>query len=82
MTGAVDLSGLKKSAQQDKAGGTVAIEVTEANFEADVLVRSGQVPVVVLLWSPRSQACVQLADTLAGRDVLALMPTLASSGNV
>jgi len=30
-----------------------------------VLVRSSQVPVVVLLWSPRSDACIQLADFLA-----------------
>lgn len=64
MTGAVDLSGLKKRAQSD--GGVAGVEVTEANFDAEVLARSSQVPVVVLLWSPRSQACVQLADTLAG----------------
>ena len=44
------------------AGG---VEITEANFEAEVLVRSSQVPVVVLLWSPRSEASVQLADALA-----------------
>jgi putative thioredoxin len=30
-----------------------------------VLVRSSQVPVVVLLWSPRSEASVQLGDALA-----------------
>jgi putative thioredoxin len=64
MTGAVDLSGLKKPAQRE--GGAAGIEVTEANFDAEVLARSNTVPVVVLLWSPRSQACVQLADTLAG----------------
>ena len=40
------------------------MEVTEANFEAEVLVRSSQVPVVVLLWSPRSEASVQLGDAL------------------
>lgn len=67
MTGAVDLSGLKKRTQQEGAGGGAAgVEVTEANLEAEVLVRSGQVPVVVLLWSPRSQACVQLAEALGG----------------
>ncbi len=43
-----------------------ATEVTEANFESEVLIRSDEVPVVVLLWSPRSDACVQLAETLAG----------------
>jgi putative thioredoxin len=66
--GAVDLSGLKQRAQQPASGGPTApsggLEVTEANFEAEVLVRSGQVPVVVVLWSPRSDASVQLAETL------------------
>ena len=41
------------------------MEITEANFEAEVLVRSNQVPVVVVLWSPRSDASVQLGDALA-----------------
>src|SRR5262249_52926877 len=79
MTGAVDLSGLKQRAQQPPAaagpaggatppspGGPGGIEVTEANFETEVLVRSDEVPVVVALWSPRSEACVELVDTLAG----------------
>jgi len=65
MTGAVDLSGLKQRAQQGSvSGGPGGVEVTEANFEAEVLVRSGEVPVVVLLWSPRSDASVALADAL------------------
>jgi putative thioredoxin len=76
LAGAVDLSGLKQRAQQSApAGGAAggpgsagpgATEVTEANFEAEVLVRSDEVPVVVALWSPRSEACVDLVDTLAG----------------
>lgn len=67
MTGAVDLSGLKKSAQQGSAaGGAPGVEITEANLETEVLVRSSEVPVVVLLWSPRSEACVALADVLGG----------------
>ena len=67
MTGAVDLSGLKQRAQQGSAAGAPGgVDVTEINFEAEVLVRSGEVPVVVLLWSPRSEASVQLADALAG----------------
>lgn len=69
MSGAVDLSALKQRAQQPAPGGgaePAGIEVTEANFEAEVLVRSGQVPVVVLLWSPRSEACVRLAEALSG----------------
>src|SRR4051812_39063832 len=79
MAGAVDLSGLKQRAQQPQppAGGTVggapsAAEggpgvsaITEANFEAEVLLRSEEVPVVVLLWSPRSDACVQLVENLS-----------------
>ena len=66
MTGAVDLSGLKPRAQQGSAvGAPGGVEVTETNFEAEVLLRSGKVPVVVLLWSPRSDACIQLADALA-----------------
>ena len=42
------------------------VEITEANFEDEVLLRSNQVPVVVLLWSPRSDVCLQLADILSG----------------
>jgi putative thioredoxin len=70
LAGAVDLSGLKQQAQNAGGGAAAApagaTEVTEANFEAEVLTRSNQVPIVVLLWSPRSDACVQLAETLAG----------------
>ncbi len=79
MAGAVDLSGLKQRAQQQASesgpgggamsaaeGGPGVTAITEANFEAEVLVRSDEVPVVVLLWSPRSDACVQLLETLSG----------------
>ncbi|UXA05554.1 tetratricopeptide repeat protein [Mycobacterium sp. SMC-2] len=75
MAGAVDLSGLKQRAQQPPpgAGATSAAEgapgvtaITEANFEAEVLLRSEEVPIVVVLWSPRSDACVQLVDILSG----------------
>lgn len=67
MTGAVDLSALKQRAQQGGAdGGARGVEITEANLEAEVLVRSTEVPVVVLLWSPRSDACIALADVLGG----------------
>ncbi len=68
LAGAVDLSGLKQRAAQTASGGAAAaggVEITEANFEAEVLVRSGQLPVVVLLWSPRSDVCVQLVDDFA-----------------
>lgn len=66
MTGAVDLSGLKQRAQQGSGGGGGApgVEITEANLEAEVLVRSSEIPVVVLLWSPRSEVCLAMADAL------------------
>jgi putative thioredoxin len=66
MAGAVDLSALKQRASEDTGGApSGGVEITEANLEAEVLVRSSQVPVVVLLWSPRSEASVQLGDALA-----------------
>lgn len=71
MAGAVDLSALKQRAAATGEGGAPGastpngVEITEANLEAEVLVRSSQVPVVVLLWSPRSEASVALADALA-----------------
>jgi putative thioredoxin len=76
LTGAVDLSGLKQRAQQSASppgpdgratpATPGATEVTEANFEQEVLVRSDEVPVVVVLWSPRSDACVELVETFSG----------------
>lgn len=80
MAGAIDLSGLKQRAQQQApasgpgggaaapgpGGGPGGVEITEANFESDVLLRSEEVPVVVVLWSPRSDACVQLVETFSG----------------
>ena len=47
------------------SGAPAGVEITEANFEAEVIARSNQVPVVVVLWSPRSDASVQLGDALA-----------------
>ncbi|WP_205874074.1 tetratricopeptide repeat protein [Mycobacterium camsae] len=78
LAGAVDLSGLKQRAQQKASappggpggpgdpGGPGIIQVTEANFEDEVINRSDEIPVVVLLWSPRSEVCVDLLETLAG----------------
>ncbi|MFV8245716.1 tetratricopeptide repeat protein [Mycolicibacterium peregrinum] len=73
LAGAVDLSALKQRPAAGAGGGSPSApggpnvtEVNEANFEAEVLVRSGQVPVVVLLWSPRSDSSAALGDTLAG----------------
>jgi putative thioredoxin len=70
MAGAVDLSALKQRTtpvgEGDRGTGQPnGVEITDANLEAEVLVRSSQVPVVVLLWSPRSEASAQLGDVLA-----------------
>jgi putative thioredoxin len=69
IAGAVDLSGLKQRAAAPSDGGSSAapggLEITEANFEAEVISRSNQVPVVVVLWSPRSDASVALGEALA-----------------
>ena len=67
MAGAVDLSALKQPPPSADGAGAApsGLEVTEANLEAEVLVRSNQMPVVVLLWSPRSEASAQLGDVLA-----------------
>ena len=73
MAGAVDLSALKQRAAPSEgtapgsSSGTLraGVEITEANLEAEVLVRSNEVPVVVLLWSPRSEASAQLGEALA-----------------
>jgi len=68
LAGAVDLSGLKQRAQQPASPGPApsggAVDVTEANFEAEVILRSDEVPVVVLLWSPRSALCAEVLETL------------------
>lgn len=66
MAGAVDLSTLKRAPQADGGERAAGVEITEVNFEAEVLTRSSQVPVVVLLWSPRSDVCVQLVEALSG----------------
>jgi putative thioredoxin len=72
MAGAVDLSGLKQRAQpgaapdgEAAAAPPGATAVTETNFEAEVLIRSNTEPVVVLLWSPRSDPSIQLAEILS-----------------
>jgi putative thioredoxin len=68
LAGAVDLSALKQpppSAEGAASGAPVGLDITETNLEAEVLARSNQVPVVVLLWTPRSEASAQLGDALA-----------------
>jgi len=68
LAGAFDLSALKQPPpSRDAPAGAAAagLDITEANLETEVLARSNQVPVVVLLWTPRSDASVQLGDVLA-----------------
>lgn len=68
LAGAVDLSVLKQpppSAARAEGSAPVGLEITEANIQAEVLARSNEVPVVVLLWSPRSEPSAQLGDVLA-----------------
>ncbi|GAA1570925.1 MULTISPECIES: tetratricopeptide repeat protein [Kribbella] len=86
--GAVDLSSLRKPAGGAPAaggapgagsaagGGAYVLEVTEANFQADVIERSLQAPVVVELWSPRAQGglgdvLIKLSTEYAGKFLLA-----------
>ncbi|WP_427890870.1 tetratricopeptide repeat protein [Kribbella sp. GL6] len=83
--GAVDLSSLRKPAGGAPApggapaaagGGAYALEVTEANFQSDVIERSLQAPVVVELWSPRAQGglgdvMIKLSTEYAGKFLLA-----------
>ena len=69
LAGAVDLSALKQPPPSSDgpapAGVSGGVEVTEANIETEVLARSNELPVVVLLWSPRSEASIELGDALA-----------------
>ncbi|MFD3596510.1 tetratricopeptide repeat protein [Nocardia sp. NPDC058640] len=68
MSGAVDLSALKQPPAAPGGPAAAAASgnhtVTEADFEAKVIRRSTQVPVVVALYSQRSQGSVDLVRTL------------------
>lgn len=74
--GALDLGALKKKAEapNDAPAGIAAFfEVTEENFEAELIRRSAEVPVIALIGSPRSPASEQLKADLK---------SLAGAGNL
>lgn len=60
--GAVDLSGLTGG---DAAGGAWSVDVTEQNFQTDVIQASMRYVVVLSLWSPRSPQSQSFNDILA-----------------
>jgi putative thioredoxin len=97
LAGAVDLSGLKKRAESRREPGAAArapgpgtgpatgVEVDEASFEQEVLVRSTQVPVVVELMSRRAPSALttllsSLAEEAGGQWVHAVVDVDASPG--
>jgi putative thioredoxin len=68
LAGAFDLSALKQpppSAARPGGAAPAGLEITEANIQSEVLARSNEVPVVVLLWTPRSEPSAQMGDVLA-----------------
>jgi putative thioredoxin len=72
MTGAVDLAAVKARSEAaaraaeapGPAPGRYVVDVDEASFQAEVLDRSFQVPVVLDLWAEWCQPCKQLSPIL------------------
>jgi putative thioredoxin len=93
MSGAVDLAAVKARSEAaaraasapPPAGGQYVVEATEANFQAEVLDRSFQVPVLLDLWADWCEPCkqlspllVKLANEAAGSWVLATVDVEAN----
>jgi putative thioredoxin len=72
MSGAVDLAAVKARSEAaaraaeapPPSAGAVVVDVTEASFQAEVLDRSFQVPVLIDLWADWCEPCKQLSPIL------------------